>query len=448
VRRRGMVTLAVVVATVSTFALAGRVPAGATAPLSVGPVTTISAPCQGTSDEVEQAVDPSGSGYVYEAWAGCEGIGFARSTDAGASFSPAVTLAGSLNSPGDPDVAVAPDGTVYISFMMFRGGQNYPVVDASFDHGVTFPQVTALIPPELKNWGDSPNIAVGPDGTVYLTWGYGPHGGSVVTHCTTGGSCAYLKGDLNVVVQTSTDEGKTFGPMVPIGAGYPWSGADNGPIVVDPTGRVDVLFQDYPTNAKTHALSPALNYFTSSDDEGATWSSPVAVGPQVGTTSMTEWWNEPSLGIDAGGNLYAAWDTQGKSSRGAHTDTGWLSYSKDQGATWSPPVQAPADVENVPHIMQVTGAAAGEADVGWLSDSDSQGYALSLRPYSIASGWLGQPFQVSTSYGAKTVWPGDTFGLSIVDPTHIVMSWGSAVATDGQPPPYSSVYAAQVTSAG
>jgi hypothetical protein len=28
------------------------------------------------------------------------------------------------------------DGTVYASFMLSRGSQYYPVVDASFDHGV------------------------------------------------------------------------------------------------------------------------------------------------------------------------------------------------------------------------------------------------------------------------------------------------------------------------
>jgi hypothetical protein len=399
-------------------------------PVSVGVISAVSAPCTGQNAEVEQAVDPSGSGYVYEAWTGCGGIGFSRSTNGGATFSPAVTLPGSLDSPGDPDVAVAPNGMVYVSFMTVGNGQNYPVVDASFDHGATFPQVTPLVPPHADNWGDSPNLTVGPGGTVYITWDYGPSSASVVEHCTTGGSCSFTKGDLNVVIQASTDEGETFSAMVPISPGFPWSGGDNAPILVDSTGRLDVLYQGYPTNTTTHALSPALNYFTSSTNGGQTWSTPVAAGPGAGTMNLDEWWNEPSLAIDAGGTLYAAWDTQGKAWDGNPVDTGWLSYSTNGGASWSTPVQGPADTSNVPHIMEVTGGVSGQADVAWLSDSNPQGYALYLRPFSVADGWLSSAHRISKLFGSPDVWPGDTFGLSTLSPTRLVVSWGSAVPSD------------------
>ena len=402
----------------------------------------MSAACPNQNAEPAQAVDPSGSGYVYEAWTGCNGIGFARSTDSGTSFSSAITLPGSPGSPGDPDVAVAPNGTVYVSFMMLQGGQYYPVVDASFDHGVTFPQVTSLVPPDQNNWGDSPNIGVGPDGSVYVSWDYGPSSAAVVWRCSPVGSCSYAAGDMNVVMQKSTDGGKTFGSMVRISPGYPWGGADNAPFVVDSAGRLDVIYQHYPTNPKTHTFSPAMNYFTSSQDGGATWSTPVLVGSGAGTMSIPEWWNEPSIGIDSGGNLYAAWDTQGKSSKGAHTDTGWLSYSQDGGAQWSQPIQAPSDDTNVPHIMAVTGGVSGNAFVGWLSDSNPSGYAEYLRPFSIATGWTTAPIQISTLFGNRSVWPGDTLGLSTLDSTHVVASWGSAVPKGGK---FSAVFATEVS---
>jgi hypothetical protein len=432
--------LAALTTFVSVFLMTGALPAGAAYVMTIGSISDVSQACPNQNEEIAQAVDPSGSGYVYEAWTGCQGIGYARSTDGGTSFSPAITLPGSLQSPGDPDMAVAPDGAVYISFMMIENGQRYPVVDASFDHGVTFPQVTPLIPPDPANFGDSPNLAVGPDGTVYVTYDYGPSISSVVTRCSSVGSCSFTKGDLNVVIQTSTDDAKTFGPIIPISPGYPWSGADNGPLVVDPAGHVDVLYQDYGVNPKTHVLSPAVNYFTSSGDHGATWSPPVAVGSSVGTMNTVEWWNEPSIGIDAGGNLYAAWDTQERPSNGAHTDNGWLSYSQNGGATWSSPVQGPADDLNVPHMMEVTGGASGQAYAGWLSDSNAHGYALYLRPFSIAGGWLAPAFRVSKAFGERTVWPGDTFGLSTIDSNHIMTSWGGAVGTQ-----VSSTYATEVT---
>ena len=164
------------VAALATGAGAGSA-LGASLGFGVGPISDMSASCAGQNAEVEQAVDPT-RGYVYEDWMGCKGIGFARSSDGGRTFSAPLTLPGSSPSlrkaPWDPSVTVAPDGTVYAAFMVTHGNQAYPVVAASFDHGETFPQVSSLVPPDAQNWGDRDFIAVGPDGTVYLTYDYGP----------------------------------------------------------------------------------------------------------------------------------------------------------------------------------------------------------------------------------------------------------------------------------
>jgi hypothetical protein len=172
-------------------------------------------------------------------------------------------------------------------------------------------------------------------------------------------------------------------------------------------------------------MNPARSYFTSSADGGVTWSAPVAVGPQAGTMSLAEWWIDGGIGIDAAGNLYATWDTQGTNPDGSANDVGWLSFSADHGARWSAPLQAPPDRLNVPHIMEVTGGGSGIAYVSWLSDSNPAGYALYLRAFSIARGWLSGPAQISAGYGSSAVWPGDTTGLSALSPTDIVASWGS-----------------------
>jgi hypothetical protein len=135
-----------------------------------------------------------------------------------------------------------------------------------------------------------------------------------------------------------------------------------------------------------------------------------------------EWWNDGSIAIDAAGNLYATWDTQDSAA-----DTGWLSYSTDGGTNWSPPIQGPADELPVPHIMEVAGGPAGIAYVGWLSDDNPAGYAAYLRAFSIDSGWLSAPQQISSRFGKRYVLPGDTFGISALSPTSLVLSWGSAV---------------------
>ncbi|MBO0744770.1 MAG: hypothetical protein J2P43_07115, partial [Candidatus Dormibacteraeota bacterium] len=72
------------------------------------------------------------------------------------------------------------------------------------------------------------------------------------------------------------------------------------------------------------------------------------------------------------------------------------------------------------------------------ADDSPQGYATSLRPFSIAQGWPAAPIRVSNRYGNHAIWPGDTFGLSVLPPSHgpqapvrVALSWGSAV--DGSP---------------
>jgi hypothetical protein len=417
-------------ALVSTVVLAsGPAMAGGTATYTIGPSNNISASCSGQNAESEQAADPAG-GFVYEDWMGCQGIAFARSTDSGATFGKPISLPGASGSnvnAWDPAIAVAPDGTVYASFMIAKGSQWYPVVDASFDHGQTFTQSSSLIPPDQKNWGDRDFIAVGPDGTIYVTWDYGPNRTSVTFVCASNGSCSFSTGDLNVVMQKSTDGGKTWSTMSDISPGFPNSGADSAPLVVAPDGTIDALYQGYQvSNAPTDNLGTAVSYFTSSSNGGATWSAPVKVGAQAGTMDVQEWWIDGDIARDSAGNLYATWDTQGTNADGSPNDIGWLSFSVNGGRTWSAPVQTAPDTLNVPHITEVAGGGSGVAYVGWLSNSNPQGYAQYLRAFSVTSGWLSAPVQVSAAFGASSVWPGDTFGISTLSPTSVVLGWGSA----------------------
>ena len=440
---RSLIGLAVATAAFSSsFASAA-----ASGPTLTGPVQVST--CSGKNAEVEQATDPS-LGYVYEDWmgAGCQNISFARSLDGGASFQSPFSVPGSAGSTvnaWDPALAVSSDHVVYAAFMVAKNSQWYPVVATSFDHGKTFPQVAFLTPPDAKNWGDRDFIAADPNhpGTVYLTYDYGPNRSSVTFACAANGSCGFSTGDVNVVMQKSTDYGKTWGPMAAVSPGFPNSGADSAPIFVEPgTGRIDVLYQEYPiSNVPTDNMGPGVEEFTSSMD-GVNWTSPVAVGPKNGSMSVDEWWIDGALAVDSAGNLYASWDTQAGFPFGLGTvDTGWLSTSTNHGKTWSKPVQV-TDSNPVPHIMEVTPGSAGTVYVSWLTQV-AAGYAEFVRPFALAGGWLTPAIQVSGGiYGDPNVWPGDTTGLSTLASNEVVLSWGSGVLVNNQPK--SEIFSAKV----
>jgi hypothetical protein len=387
---------------------------------------------------------------VYVGFEGCEGdegIGFVRSLDGGASYSAPVALPGSYGA-WDPMLAVAPSGTLYVVFMKTVSSEtSYPVIDVSHDYGQTFTVEHSLRPKHGHNWGDAPYIAVAPDGTLYVAWSYGPSDSKVRERCSPTGSCWATNGEVNVVVQSSSDEAGSFSPISVVSPGYPDAGADEGAIVVEPDGTVGVLYQDYEVvDNKTLKLAHGHEFFSSSADGGSTWSAPVEVGASAGEMTVNEWWNDGSLGVDPAGDLYATWDTQDRQV-GQRSDTGWLSFSTDGGREWSAPVQATPDTIDDPHIMEVVGGPPGEAYVGWLSDSNPKGYAEYLRTFSVAAeagagGWLSPAQQISEQFGKRQVFPGDTFGLATLSQTQLVLAWGSATAASGGE---TAVFAAPVT---
>ena len=89
----------------------GTAQGGHSSGYQVSPVTEVST-CGGSNAEVEQAT--AKPHYVYEAWTGCGGEGFARSTDGGLHFSNPIMLPDSTSSRStftdDPAIAVAPNG--------------------------------------------------------------------------------------------------------------------------------------------------------------------------------------------------------------------------------------------------------------------------------------------------------------------------------------------------
>jgi len=383
--------------------------------------------------EVLQAVDGR---YVYEVWIGCNrSIGFARSVDGGKSFGPSRVVRGShrtgLHS-WDPAIAVAPNGTVYVAYMVGPPEEAFgstrpmqPAVAVSHDHGRSFDRVSVLpVPATTKpNWGDRDFIAVGPNGALYVTWDYGPRRDQVKINCPPTSSCYFNAGDFNAVLQKSSNGGKTWTAVAPISPGFPLGGVYSAPIVAEPDGTLDVLYWQHPTNPTSLGVSAGHQYFTSSRNGGSTWSSPVPVGATSGTIGLKDWWIDGSLAIDPAGILYAAWDTQQGGS-----DTAWLAWSTDGGKHWSSPLRAASSRSG--HLTEVAPAGSRNVYVGWQTIVPHKGYATFLRRFSLGKGWTSAAARISPAFGRPSVWPGDTFGLSTKNGSALV-SWGSAI--DGRP---------------
>ena len=281
-----------------------------------------------------------------------------------------------------------------------------------------------------------------------MTWDYGPSAAAVTYICNPAGSCAFATGDLNVVIQKSTDGGKTWGPIIPVSPGFPASGGDSAPLVIEPNGRIDLEYQGYHiTNDVTYTMTPAHSYFTSSDDGGSTWSTPVQVGPERLTMSKAEWWIDGAIGIDAGGNLYMTWDTQHQG-----RDIGWLAYSTDHGRTWSPLQRVTPDNDNATHIVEVAGGS--QASRMWagsptilraamrstcvLSRSPEVGYRLRFGS---------QPVSETRRSGRATLSGSPRYRRRISpgcsDEGSLVVSWGSAISDQRRPK--SAIFAAVVS---
>ena len=425
-----MLALAAAVGAASLLAACGAAEPAAPARPETAKALLVSR-CPGPSNaEVVQAVDGR---YVYEAWIGCNhSIGFARSSDGGKSFGASRVVPGShrkdLHS-WDPAVTVAPDGTVYVAFMVgpaegasANSDPMQPVLAVSHDHGRSFDRFTTLPVPAGKgvgNWGDRPFVAAGRNGAVYMTWDYGPRRDQVRIVCPPTSSCFFTEGDFNAVLQKSTDGGRTWTSPAPISPGFPLGGVYSAPVVAEPDGALDVLYWQHPTDPQTLRVSPGHEYFVRSTNGGSTWSRPVAVGARAGTIGLQEWWIDGSLAVDRAGTLYAGWDTQ----RGSR-DTAWLAWSTNGGRRWSAPVRVASS--RTEHLTEIAPAGPRNVYVAWQTVVPGKGYATFLRRYAVGSGWTGPAKRMSPAYGKPKIWPGDTFGLSSKGGAAI-LSWGSAI---------------------
>ena len=389
--------------------------------------------------EVEQAVDPT-NGYIYEAWIGCNGIGFARSIDQGKSFENAYTVLGSQGVfAWDPAIAVSKDGIIYVSYMASTSSSVYglligsPWVAVSFDHGASFSQLSEVMVPPQKSFSDRDFIALSNSGTIYVTWDYSPDASLITLQCASGGSCYYYSGDFNAMISISNDGGKTWSTPSAINPDYPNGGAITAPIIVEPSGAVDVLYLEYGVTSG-HVLTGGHEYFVQSNDGGSTWSKRVSlVGGDGSYQTPTEWWIDGSIARDQRGVLYASFDTQSSGQNNA-----WLSYSLNDGKTWSHADLLGTSVSGGTMNIEaeVSGATSHRVYVAFVQIDPSGGwhvYAQVVKVSTLKKAFISSPLLISNQTGISGIWGGDTIGISSLGKNKVAISFGYGIYVGGSP---------------
>jgi hypothetical protein len=207
---------------------------------------------------LDLAVGPEGA--VYAAWTEYEGrLWLRRSTDAGASFSAPVHVAGTNARPArGPSLAVYTSGTVHLAWAV--GGA--PAADIHYAHsGETWDAFSSpRAVTESEGHSDAPSLAVDAAGTVHLAYGESPTGPFRRYHVRYTRAPAGVDsfGTMTVLSNRSSDAYES--------AHYP-------DLRVQANGTLHVLWELYPDwNEYPRGLA-----YTASHDGGDTFGAPSVV---------------------------------------------------------------------------------------------------------------------------------------------------------------------------
>ncbi len=352
--------------------------------------------------------DPLGNLYVAAMEGVPGGVDVWKSMDGGNTFSylgepdgaQAASMAGATGAGvggGDEDLAVAPNGTVWMN-SLWLGSTTQCTSTTGGNVWVCNP-AGSNIPANDRQW-----IANDGNSVLYLT--YKQVG-------------ALLTGTTSIVVVKSVDGGYTFG--APVSLTTPGVGVqpdDQGNIAVDPITHYayTVFFDDTETQV----------YIARSIDGGNTWDLKLVYQAPEGVFLGNIF---AALAIDAGSGLHVVF------SDSHHV---FLTSSKDYGATWTPPVRV-SNGSDSRSAMQpwVTAGAFGKVNVTWLgsTDSNAQDTVAQWQVFmaQTQNAFANVPlFTQSAATGINHVGPICTNGLNCAAGTrNMAEYWAPTVYLDG-----------------
>jgi hypothetical protein len=237
--------------------------------------TTISPPADGNETPAITA-SPRRAGRAYEVWAdfATAAIKFARTNDRGATWSSPVVVDPSIPDALDlvPRLVVLPHGTLVTVFARaeFAAGVGKVYATRSRDGGRTWTAPVELLAQPIETFFDPetgeelpqpqfPNVAVAPDGSVYVT----------VEGNTSASAGA-------VAVSRSRDGGASWTRVTSPGVGaYAFEPA----IAVDAHGTVAITWYDLRNGRPGDAALSGDVWFASSRDRGLSWRETHVAGP-------------------------------------------------------------------------------------------------------------------------------------------------------------------------
>ncbi len=305
---------------------------------------------------------------------GAVGISYAWTHDGGTTWHhaplPGITksVGGSWERASDPVIAFGPDGSVYISVLVF--GLDCPsgiTVSRSTDGGKTFGKPVLAHYTASCDYNDDKNFLVVDNGR------FSPHRGRLYQFWTpflfddAGNNTAALQ-----VVRWSDNHGRTWSPTVNLTEDNTFS--QNSQPMVKPDGTIVDTYLDFGTTgghegpesrighgdavrATPTAAPPAdMIVARTSHDGGATWSAPSTITTAAGEGPDGIRCCLPSASADpVTGRLFAAWISP-------HSDAVMLAQSFD-GTHWSAAVQVTHPAAGRDYINVDVAAYRGEVFV-------------------------------------------------------------------------------------
>lgn len=284
-----------------------------------------------------------------------------RSADEGRTWkSTALPLPAGLDRPFAPDVAFAPDGTLYVSYVNLTGSGNVPAnlwLAKSTDGGRTLSAPVRI----AGRLAFQARVAVDDEGAVHVIWLQAPEVGLLA-----------LAGPPSpIVAARSADGGRTFSPPQRVsdparelvGAASP---------VIDDNGQLAVLYEDFKDDRRDFQNldgppweQPFGLVFTRRLGSGSFAAGVEFERGVVATRRFLPFLPEfPSLAAGPGNVLYAAW----ADGRNGDEDV-FLRRSDDDGRSWSAAVRIndnPKGDGTSQYLPRVDVSPDGRVDVIYL----------------------------------------------------------------------------------